>query len=356
MPPFEEYIETIKPLWESARVTNCGAIHEELERLAARYLKVGGLSLFANGHLALSAAISTLGLTGEVITTPFTFASTTHAIVENGLEPVFCDINPDDCTMDASKIETLITDKTSAILPVHVYGNACDTDEIERIAKKHQLKVIYDAAHAFGVELNGRGIGSYGDAAMFSFHATKVFHSVEGGAVASSETELKKCLESKRNFGLTSPDNVETIGFNAKMSEFHAAMGLVNLRHLDEQILLRKKICERYAERLTKIPGIKLPKTRQGVKRNYAYFPIVINEKEYGFDRDTVLETLASHGIFARKYFYPLTSDFSCYNKRFDSSLTPVARYISGRVLTLPLYGNLDIETVDEICRLIESR
>lgn len=349
MPPFDEYINEIKPIWNSAWVTNNGALHEEFEKQASAYLKVENLSLFVNGHSALSTAIGAFNLTGEVITTPFTFASTTHAIVENGLEPVFCDINPVDYTMDVSKIESLITEKTSAIIPVHVYGNVCETEEIERIAHKYHLKVIYDAAHAFGVEVNGRGIGTYGDASMFSFHATKVFHTVEGGAVSFQDTALKSILDNRKNFGITSPDSVVSVGRNAKMCELHAAMGIVNLRHIDEQIQLRKKICERYRERLEGVPGVKLLNEVRGVKSNYAYFPVLFDEKTYGKNRDDIFDQLALHGIHARKYFYPLTSDYACYRGRFDSSKTPTAQYVASRIVTLPIYGELELKTVDFI-------
>lgn len=355
MPPFDEYINEIKPLWDSAWVTNCGALHEEFEKKAAEYLKADNLCLFVNGHSALSTAISAFNLTGEVVTTPFTFASTTHAIVENGLKPVFCDINPVDYTMNPSNIEALITEKTSAIIPVHVYGNICNVYEIERIARKYHIKVIYDAAHAFGVEINGRGIGTYGDASMFSFHATKVFHTVEGGAVTFKDPALKKILNNKKNFGITSPDSVESVGSNGKMCELHAAMGLVNLRHLDEQIRLRKTVYERYMERLAGIPGLKLLKDTLGVKKNYAYFPVLFDEKIYGKSRDEVFDLLALQDIHTRKYFYPLTSDYECYRGRFDSSLTPTAKYVASHILTLPLYGELDLNTVDNICDIIKS-
>lgn len=355
MPPLEEYIDEIRPLWDSAWVTNNGVLHQEFEKKVAKYLKAENLCLFVNGHSALSTTISALKLTGEVITTPFTFASTTHAIVENGLTPVFCDINPDNYTMDASKIEALITEKTSAILPVHVYGNVCNTSEIEKIARKYNLKVIYDAAHAFGIEVNGRGIATFGDATMFSFHATKVFHTVEGGAVAFSDPALKSILNNKKNFGITSPDTVVSVGSNAKMCELHAAMGLVNLRHIDKQIELRKKDSERYRERLLNAPGIKLMYDSAGIKSNYAYFPVLIDEKVFGKSRDEIFDLLARQNIHTRKYFYPLTSDYGCYRGRFDSLLTPIAQYVASHILTLPIYGDLNLEIVDFICDLIKK-
>ncbi|NLW47623.1 MAG: aminotransferase class I/II-fold pyridoxal phosphate-dependent enzyme, partial [Firmicutes bacterium] len=246
MPDFEEYIEEIKELWDSHWLTNMGVKHKQLESSLLKYLDTPNITLFTNGHLALECIIAALNLTGEVITTPFTFASTTHAIVRNGLRPVFCDINSFDYTIDVDRLESLITDKTSAIIPVHVYGNICNVTEIEKIAKKHNLKVIYDAAHAFGVRLNGKNVANFGDAAMFSFHATKVFNTIEGGAATYQDDHLSKTLYDIKNFGITDPESVEYVGGNAKMNEFQAAMGLCNLRHIDAEIEKRKKVIERY--------------------------------------------------------------------------------------------------------------
>jgi dTDP-4-amino-4,6-dideoxygalactose transaminase len=354
MPEFEEYIEEIKGLWDSRLITNMGVKHKRLEAELAKYLDVPNVILFANGHLALEAAIAAFDLSGEVITTPFTFASTTHAIVRNGLEPVFCDINPDDCTMDVDKLENLVTEETSAIIPVHVYGNICDIQGIERLAQKYGLKVIYDAAHAFGVTVDGSGVGSFGDASMFSFHATKVFNTIEGGAVAFKNDDLRKKLNGLKNFGITGPETVEQAGGNAKMNEFQAAMGLCNLRHLDGEIEKRKAVVERYSEQLDGLKGIKLLKGRDGVKSNYAYFPVVFDG--YKLSRDEVFEALKKRDIYARKYFYPLTSSFECYRDRFNPEDTPVARYMAERVLTLPLYADLAVEDVDRICKIIKGR
>lgn len=242
MPPLEEYIDEIRELWESHWLTNMGAKHKELEKQLRQYLEVEGVSLFSNGHMALEMVIQAMGLSGEVITTPFTFASTTHAIVRNGLTPVFCDINPENFTMDVSKMEALITEKTSAIVPVHVYGQVCQVEEIEEIAKHHDLKVIYDAAHAFGVTYKNRGIGSFGDASMFSFHATKVYNSIEGGCVCFQDQELGLDLYRLKNFGIRNEEVVDSVGANAKMNEFQAAMGICNLRHVEEEIEKRKRI------------------------------------------------------------------------------------------------------------------
>lgn len=355
MPPYEEYIEEIRDIWNSHWLTNMGPKHNQLESRLRDYLSVDNISLFTNGHNALELCLQAMNLSGEVITTPFTFASTTHAIVRNGLTPVFCDINPIDYTMDVSKIEALITDRTTAIVPVHVYGHVCNVEEIERIAKKYGLKVIYDAAHVFGVRYKDKGIGSYGDASMFSFHATKVYHTIEGGAVCYHNEELGRELYKLRDFGIKDAETVDGIGSNAKMNEFVAAMGLCTLRHVDEEIVKRKRVVECYRNNLTGIEGIQLPPIQNDVIPNYAYFPIVINEDVFGATRNEVYERLADNNIHARKYFYPLTSAFDAYHGRFDVNRTPVALHISKRVLTLPLYSNLPLEDVERICNIILS-
>jgi dTDP-4-amino-4,6-dideoxygalactose transaminase len=353
MPPIEEYIEAIRTIWESTWLTNMGSIHNEFEMNVKKYLKVPSVSLFNNGHLALELAIEALDLTGEVITTPFTFASTTHAIVRRGLTPVFCDINSDDYTIDASKIESLITEKTSAIMPVHVYGNACNVQQIDNIAKKYNIKVLYDAAHAFGVKINGEAIGTFGDMSMFSFHATKVFNTIEGGALTYSDEKYTSKLYNLKNFGIQSTEIVNAVGSNAKMNEFQAAMGMCNLKYIDGQIALRKKVIERYNDHLSNIVGIHLSPNKQSVIQNYAYYPVVFNETLFGKTRDQVCDDLAKENIFARKYFYPLISDFECYKDKFDSTITPVAKTISKQVLTLPLYADLSLNDVDTICNTI---
>ena len=353
MPEFEEYIEEIRELWDTHWLTNMGTKHKNLESQLLYYLNVPNITLFTNGHLALECIIAALDLRGEVITTPFTFASTTHAIVRNGLKPVFCDINPDDYTIDVQKLENLITEKTSAIIPVHVYGNVCDIEAIDRIAKKHNLKVIYDAAHTFGVTVNGQGVGTFGDASMFSFHATKVFNTIEGGAVTYNDSSIKQVLNDLKNFGITGPETVEYVGGNAKMNEFQAAMGICNLRHVNGEIIKRKKVVERYIENLKDITGIQLSKKQVDVESNYAYFPVVFDG--YKMTRDGVFEKLKDNDIVARKYFYPLTNSFECYKDRYDVNETPVAKYIAERVLTLPLYADLALEDVDRICEIIKS-
>ncbi|MEQ8155833.1 MAG: DegT/DnrJ/EryC1/StrS family aminotransferase [Clostridiaceae bacterium] len=353
MPDFEEYAEEIKDLWNSHWLTNTGIKHKQLETALLQYLNTPNITIFTNGHLALEYAIAVFNLTGEVITTPLTFASTTHAIVRNGLQPVFCDINPDDYTIDVDKLESLITEKTSAIIPVHVYGNICNVKEIERIARKYDLTVIYDAAHAFGAALDGISVANFGDASMFSFHATKVFNTIEGGAITYKDKSLSGKLQCIQNFGITGPESVDYVGGNAKMNEFQAAMGICNLRHLNGEVEKRRAVVERYVERLIFTDGIKLCKPQAGVKSNYAYFPVVF--EGYKLSRDHIFEKLKEDNITARKYFYPLTSSFQCYKDRFGVDKTPVAKYISDRVLTLPLYADLSLEDVDRICDIILS-
>lgn len=353
MPPLEEYIEEIKPIWDSAWLTNMGTCHKQLEEQLESYLDVEHISLFTNGHMALELAIQAMNLSGEVITTPFTFASTTHAIVRNGLTPVFCDINPEDFTIDVTKLEKLITDRTSAIIPVHVYGNVCNVQEIERIAKKYDLKVVYDAAHAFGEKINGKGIGTFGDASMFSFHATKVFNTIEGGGVTFSNPKIGEALYSLKNFGIKSEVDVTGVGSNAKMNEFQAVMGICNLRHIDEEIRKRKQVVERYRFRLKNIEGIQIMGETEGVQSNYAYFPAVFEEKIFGFSRNEICDRLKEHQIFPRKYFYPLTNTFECFHGKYNVDDTPVAQHIAKRVLTLPLYADLALEDVDKICDII---
>jgi dTDP-4-amino-4,6-dideoxygalactose transaminase len=351
MPSIEDYIEEIKELWDTKWLTNMGTKHKQLESQLSQYLDTPNISLFTNGHLALECAIAAFNLSGEVITTPFTFASTTHAIVRNELEPVFCDVNMDDYTIDVSKIERLITDKTSAIVPVHVYGNVCDVKEIERIAKEHNLKIIYDAAHAFGVTVDGEGVANFGDASMFSFHATKVFNTIEGGAVTFKDPSLAITLKELKNFGITGLESVEYVGGNAKMNEFQAAMGLCNLRHIDREIEKRKAVVERYRANLSGVKGVQLLYEQDGVKENYSYFPVLFDG--YRLNRDEVYDALKKENIIARKYFYPLTNSFECYRDRFNVDETPVAKYIAQRVLTLPLYADLSLDDVDRICRII---
>ena len=345
LPPLEEYMAEIAPLWESRWLTNNGPIHQKFEAGLREFLHSSAVTLYTNGHLALEGVLEAMELQGEVITTPFTFASTAHAIARKGLRPVFCDIEDTFYTLDPQKIEARITDKTCAILPVHVYGNLCDHEAIQRIADKHGLKVIYDAAHAFGVP----GAAELGDASMFSFHATKVFHSVEGGCVTCADPGLKQRMERLKNFGLAG-ETIPDIGGNGKMSEFHAAMGLCNLRYVNQYIEARRAVAERYRENLSGMPGLKLCPEQPGVRSNHAYFPVVFTGP---FTRDMAAEKLAAQGIFARKYFSPLLNNCAAYGFRGDE--TPIAKAISERVLTLPLYPELPLEEVDRICGILRE-
>lgn len=353
MPAFEEYAEEIKDIWQSHWLTNMGAKHQKLQAELKEYLGVENIDLLTNGHMALELSLQALNLQGEVITTPFTFASTTHAIVRNDLKPVFCDINPVDFTIDVNKIESLITDKTCAIMPVHVYGNICDVEAIEKLAQKYELKVIYDAAHTFGVKYKGKGAGSFGDVSCFSFHATKVFNTIEGGAVCFKDKDFGLDLYRLKNFGISGPEKVDAVGANAKMNEFCAAMGLCNLKHVDEEIAKRKVVADRYRELLQNVEGLQLNPVQKDVQQNYAYFPVVFNEKVFGSSRNEVFLKLQQEGIVARKYFYPLTNTFECFHGEYNPEETPVALHISKRVLTLPLYADLPLEDVDRICSII---
>lgn len=355
MPAMNEYMEEVAPLWESHWLTNMGMEHQKLEAGLKDYLGVSNVALFCNGHLALECALEAMRLPvgSEVITTPFTFASTVHAIKRVGLTPVFADVKPDDYTIDPESVERLINDRTSAVVPVHVYGNLCDVDAIRSIAESRGLKVVYDAAHAFGVRRGVESAASFGDVSMFSFHATKVFNTIEGGAVCFRDSSLYPLLNQWKNFGITGPEDVEYVGGNAKMNEFCAAMGVCNLRHVDEEIAKRSKVEARYRERLSSIAGIRLVDSQPGVTPNHAYMPILFDEGVFGSTRDDVYAALDVVGVSARKYFYPLVSDFACYRSVYSSVSTPVARWVSDRVLTLPMYADLSLEDVDRICDVV---
>lgn len=353
MPELDEYMNEIKDMWDSHWLTNMGPKHKQLQAELCDYMGVENIDLFTNGHMAIELTLQAMNLQGEVITTPFTFASTTHAIVRNGLEPIFCDIDPITFTIDTEKIESLITDRTCAILPVHVYGNVCNTEEIERIAHKYELKVIYDACHTFGETYKGKGIGTFGDASCFSFHATKAFNSIEGGAVCFKDKHLGDILYELKNFGIHGPEEVSAVGANAKMNEFCAAMGLCNLRHLETEIEKRRKVAERYRSHLEGVEGLQLNVIQSEVKSNYAYFPVIFEEKIFGVSRAEVFDALAEQGIGARKYFYPLTNSFSAFHNKYNVMDTPVALHISKRVLTLPMYADLALDDVDRICEII---
>ncbi len=364
MPQLTEYIEEIAPIFESHWLSNAGAKHEELTLQLKKYLGIKGLSLVVNGHEALELALQNLNLPkgGEIITTPYTFHSTTHAIVRSGFTPVFCDIDPDTCTINTNQLETLITPKTVAIVPVHVYGNICNNAEIQAIADRYGIKVLYDAAHAFGekiaYEISGRpitnqsneknviwkSVAELGDVSCFSFHATKVFHTIEGGAVCCKDSNFTDKIAVLRDFGIVNPDTVTDISPNAKMNEFSAAMGLCNLRHLAEEISKRKCVDNRYRKSLIDVNGIRLNPIQKHVQSNYAYFPIFIEKEKYGESRDELFKRLYSLNIFARKYFYPLVTDLDCYKNDYDSEATPIAKRISQEVLTIPMYADLSEE------------
>jgi len=365
MPSLDEYVEEIRELWDSHWLTNMGKKHNQLAKELKKYLEVPGLELLVNGHAALEFTIQSFDFApgSEVITTPFTFASTVHAIVRNNLTPVFCDIDPDTYCLDADKVEALITDKTVAILPVHVYGHVCEVYKLKEVADRHGLKLIYDAAHTFGEKVDGKGIGNFGDASIFSFHATKVYNTIEGGCVCFSDEELGKKVYFLKDFGIVDEENITGVGANGKMNEFAAAMGLCNLRHLPDQMEKRRRVIRRYRENLSGVKGVKLgPDYENGkvkgmeVKFNYAYFPVVFMD-EFGADRNQVFNKLAENNIGARKYFYPLINELKCYEDRGWSAKeqTPVAYDISMRVLTLPLFADLALEDVDRICEIILS-
>ncbi len=353
LPPLEEYTAEIRELWESHWLTNMGRKHRQLQEQLEAFLEAGHVELLTNGHMALELSIQALGLKGEVITTPFTFASTTHAIVRNRLRPVFCDIRSDNFTMDAEKIEELVTDETAAILPVHVYGNICDVEKIQQVADKYGLKVIYDAAHAFGERYQGRGISGFGDVSCYSFHATKVFHTIEGGAACYRDPDFGKRLERLKNFGIKDEETVDGVGANAKMNEFCAAMGICNLRHFTQSVAARKRLAQRYRECLGGVDGIQLNAVDEQTDSNYMYFPAVFHEKAFGSSRNEVAVRLQEQGIYPRKYFYPLTSTFDCYHDKYNAADTPKALHASKRILTLPLYPQMGLDEVERICAVI---
>ena len=353
MPSFEEYCEEIKVLWENRWLSNRGCLHKEFERLLQDRMGEKNVFLFANGHVALEVGIDALDLPvgGEVITTPYTHCSTTHSIVRNNLVPVFCDINDVDYTIDVNQIEKCITDKTVAIVATHVYGVLCDVDAIEVIAEKYNLKVIYDAAHAFGVKKNGADVASFGDMVMFSCHATKVFHTIEGGIAVFKEKAPYQVINSLVNFGFDGPEEVRYISTNARMNEYEAAMGICNLRHIEDELLKRKVAYDRYVELLSDISGIKLITPQKGVTQNYAYMPVFFDR--YKYTRDEIQMRLQEHNIFARKYFYPIVPDLECYKEKYDGSDFPVSRHAAATVLALPMFADLTIEDVEKICNII---
>ncbi len=357
LPPLDEFQKYLEQIWKKKWLTNNGEFHQQFEKELAKYLNVPYVSLFTNGTLALVTALQALNIKGEVITTPYTFVATSHALVWNNIKPIFVDVDPVYGNLDPNKIENYITDKTTAILPVHVYGNPCETEKIQKIADKLNLKIIYDAAHAFGVEQNGQSILNKGDLSILSFHATKVFHTFEGGAIISHSSDMKHHIDNLKNFGYRGETVVEEVGVNGKMSEFNAALGLLQLQYINQAIEKRKKVADIYYKKLLNINGLRLIKHRENTKWNYAYFPIYIDESEYLISRDQLYEKLKQNNIFGRRYFYPLISEFPMY-KDLPSAETAnlqVAHKTSRQVICLPIYPDLKEKELDNICSIIKN-
>ena len=354
LPPIKMVYKKMKEIWKSKWLTNMGIQHQKLESKLLKYLSVQNLTLFCNGTLALEIACKALELKGEVITTPFTFPATVNSLVLNNLKPVFCDIKTEDLNINSEEIEDLITTSTSAIMPVHVFGNPCDIEKIEKIANRNNLNVIYDAAHCFGVKHKGKGIGNYGDISMFSFHATKIFHTIEGGVLSYKNPELKETFNLLKNFGLKNENEVILPGTNAKMNELQAAIGLLNLNLVENEIEKRKKLTYIYQENLKEIAGIKYLNERNDVKYNYQYFPILVDESEFKFDRDSLFNHLRDYNVFARKYFYPLCTDYQYLKNNYKTHL-PNAEKISKQILCLPIFGELKEDDVEKICKIITN-
>ena len=351
LPSLEDLMPYLQDIWERKWLTNNGHYHQELEKALCEYLKVPYISLFTNGTLPLMCALQALRITGEVITTPYSFVATTHSLWWNGIKPVFVDIDPETCNMDPDKIEAAITPKTTAIMPVHVYGKPCDVDRIQEIADKYGLKVIYDAAHAFGVEVNGKSILNAGDMSTLSFHATKVYNTVEGGALICHDEQTKKRIDYLKNFGFAGETTVIAPGINGKMDEVRSAVGLLNLKQVDAAIEARHQVAKKYREALRGVKGIRVMEDMPGVRHNYSYFPMFIDAEEYGMTRDELYFKMKENGVLGRRYFYPLISEFSTY-RGLESARPgnlPVATKIANSVICLPMYNSLTEEDVDRI-------
>ncbi len=358
LPPLEEFIELLRDIWESKWLTNNGKYHQKFEKALAEYLGVPYISLFSNGTLALISALQVLNISGEVITTPYSFVATTHALWWNNIKPVFVDIEPESCNLDPQKIEAAITPKTTAILPVHVYGNPCKMGEIQEIANRYGLKVIYDAAHAFGVKLNGQSILNSGDLSVLSFHATKVFNTIEGGAIVCHDEKTKKRIDFLKNFGFENEVSVVAPGINAKMNEVQAAYGLLQLKTIQENIEKRKEVALNYRKNLTNVKGLDMFNFRKSVDVNYGYFPVFINEPLYGESRDELYERLKKNNIFGRRYFYPLISQFPTY-KGLDSAKPEnlsISKKVSDTVLCLPIHTEITEDELNLIIDLIMNK
>lgn len=356
LPDIEDVISELKKIYRTKSLTNMGEQHNMLEHLLKDILKVKNVSLFNNGTIALLTALKAFNfpINGEIITTPFTFAATPHCISWNGLIPVFCDITPDTMCIDADKIESLVTSRTRAILGVHIYGIPCDVEKIDQIAKKYNLKVIYDAAHVFSTELNGKGIGVFGDISMFSFHATKLFNTFEGGCLTYSDDNLIKKIYNLRNFGIRGEESVEEVGINGKMNELQAAIGILNLKLFEQEKEKRNRVASLYYARLSQVTGIRMPEMPDNATQAYQYFPIII-EEDYKKSRNELYLELKKYNIHTRKYFYPICSDYDCYMHlpSSDPKNLPVANDIKNRVLCLPFYGDLEKDVIDFICEVI---
>ena len=351
LPNLDEFTESLKEIWESKWITNNGQFHQKLEAALAEYLKVPYVSLFTNGTLPLLTALQALRITGEVITTPYSFVATTHALWWNGIKPVFVDIDPSTGNIDPQKIEAAITPRTTAILPVHVYGKPCDTEAIQAIADKYGLKVIYDAAHAFGVEVNGESLLNAGDMSTLSFHATKVFNTIEGGAMVMHDEKTKQRIDYLKNFGFANEVEVVGPGINSKMDEIRSAYGLLNLKQVDAAIAARQKVAVAYREALRNVDGISFWDDMPGVRHNYSYFPIFVDAKKYGMTRDELYMKMKDQGVWGRRYFYPLISEFSTY-RGLESSRPenlPNAHMMADTVICLPMHHALREEEINRI-------
>lgn len=359
LPPLEEFTKLLQDIWQRKWLTNNGHYHQLLETALAEYLGVPDLSLFTNGTLPLITALQALGLNhGEVITSPYSFVATTHSLIWNGLTPVFADVDPVFGNLDPAAVEAAITDKTVAIMPVHVYGNPCDTEALQRIADKHGLKIIYDAAHAFGVKQNGHSVLEAGDMSTLSFHATKVYNTVEGGALICHSAEMKRRIDHLKNFGFTGETEVVAPGINSKMDEIRAAYGLLNLRQVDSAIAARKRVAEAYRTALASVPGIRCLHDVPGVQHNYSYFPIYVDAATYGRTRDELYSHLKEHGILSRRYFYPVIPDFEAYRTSLSARAAhiPTARALASSVICLPLYEALTEADVEKVIMLIHNK
>ena len=358
LPSLEEFSVYLKEIWDSKWITNNGHFHQQLEKALAEYLKVPYISLFTNGTLPLITALQALRITGEVITTPYSFVATTHSIWWNGIKPVFVDIDPKTCNLDPTKIEAAITPRTTAIMPVHCYGKPCDTQAIQEIADTYGLKVIYDAAHAFGVEVNGESILNAGDLSTLSFHATKVYNTIEGGALVMHDAKMKQRIDYLKNFGFADETTVVAPGINSKMDEMRAAYGLLNLKQVDAAIEARQHVANRYREVLRNIPGISFFDDMPGVRHNYSYFPIFINAAEYGMTRDELYFNMKEDNTLGRRYFYPLISEFSTYRglESANKENLPVATRMADEVICLPMHHKLREEDIDRVLNLLLQR